>query len=72
MPNHFVWIVKTAEPDAEVVGVFASREALDYEYPGMTCPHLDASRLMLARRGHETLYAERLPLHAYSPVVSDG
>lgn len=72
MPNSFVWIVQTAEPDAEIVGVFATREALDYEYPGMTCPHLDPRSLMLSRRGHEDLYATRLPLHAYYPERDEG
>ncbi len=63
----FVWIASTAEPDAEIFGVFASREALEYEYPGWQENHDD---LILERAWHDTLYASRYPLHHYEGGAS--
>lgn len=59
-----VWIVTTPELGNRIVGVFATREALDYEYPTMreaAQPRtLEIRRV--TRQGREHLYATEYPL----------
>lgn len=57
-----VWIVSTAEPDHEVVGVFATRAALDYEYPSARA---DGRDLVIELVGAEPFYAREYPLQEH-------
>lgn len=69
--GNFAWILQTAEPDSEVIGVFASREALLYEYP---TAEQTSDRESFTIRGNgyvEPMFAARYPLHEYVPAAEE-